>query len=204
MKIPATTRLASALTVLAAVGCGPSITSERDESIPIPAGATVAFAGAASEGEKHLDPAVSNDIMHRRIQAALKKELAAHGFTAAADPAKADFVIRYFVGVQQHTDYVTTTTGVGYGPGWGGYGGWGYGYGWGWGYGGYGGGVATTTTQPVTVQDASFVVDLVDHKTGNTAWRGVWQGDPPKQAPSQERIDAGMAKVFKTFPVVGK
>ena len=93
-------------------GCGPSITSERDDTIPVPAGATVAFAGAASEGEKNVDPAVQNDIVHRRIQTAIKKQLVAHGFTAAEDPAKADFLVRYYVGMQQHTEYVTTTTGV--------------------------------------------------------------------------------------------
>ena len=202
MKLPLTS---AALGLLAstALGCGPSISSERDETIPVPAGATVAFAGASSEGEKNIDPAVQNDIVHRRIQTAIKKQLVAHGFTAAADPAKADFLVRYYVGMQQHTEYVTTTTGVGYGPGWGGYG-WGYGYGWGWGYGGYGGGMATTTTQPVTVADASFVIDLVDHKTGHTAWRGIWQGEPPKQAPSQEQLDASAAKLFKSMPYVGK
>lgn len=197
-------RIATVLAALAAVGCGPSISSERDDTIPIPAGSTVAFAGSSAEGQQHLDPTVGNDIVHRRIQTAIAKQLTAHGFKIVDDAATATFTVRYFVGVQQHTDYVTTTTGVGYGPGWGGYGGWGYGYGWGWGYGGYGGGMATTTTQPVTVQDASFVVDLVDHKTGNTAWRGVWQGDPPKEAPSQERLDAGAAKIFKSMPVVGK
>lgn len=195
----------AALAVLGAAltACGPSITTEKDESIVVPAGATVAFAGAASEGEKNVDPSVQNDIVHRRIQTAIKKQLVAHGFKPAEDPAKADFLVRYYVGVQQHTEYVTTTTGVGYGPGWGGYG-WGYGYGWGWGYGGYGGGMATTTTAPVTVADASFVIDLIDHKTGNTAWRGVWQGDPPKQAPSQEQLDASAAKMFKTMQYAGK
>lgn len=191
--------IACGLLGLAAAGCGPSISSERDDTIPVPAGATVAFAGSASEGEKNVDPSVQNDIVHRRIQAAIKKQLAAHGFTAAKDPESADFLVRYYVGVQQHTEYVTTTTGVGYGPAWGGYG-WGYGYGWGWG----GGGMATTTTAPVTVADASFVVDLLDRKSGQTAWRGVWQGDPPKQAPSQEQLDASAARLFHNMPYAGK
>ena len=73
------------------------------------------------------------------------------------------------------------------------------GYGWGAGW-GYGGGI--TTTQAVNTTDASFVVDLVDEKSGNTAWRGIWQGTPGPKAPSEDQVNTTMAKIFKTLPKV--
>ncbi len=183
-----------AVTALAGVAaCGPSISSDSDPTIPVPKGATVAFVGGRSEGGQNLDPAVQNDIVHRRIQTAIMQQLTDKGFRVVENPEEADFVVRYFVGVQKNTEYVTTTTGVA-GPAWGGYG-WGYGYGWGWGWGG-----GVTTTQPVTTTDASFVVDLVQRTTGRTAWRGIWQGTPGKQAPSQEQVNAAATKIFKSAP----
>jgi len=54
----------------------------------------------------------------------------------------------------------------------------------------------------VNTTDASFVVDLVDEKSGNTAWRGIWQGSPGPKAPSEDQVNTTMAKIFKTLPKV--
>jgi len=192
--------IATAAGILVAVGCGgPAISSDRDGTIPIPAGATVTFEGGTVEGPQQVDPAVQNDIVHRRIQLAIVAQLQAKGYKVVDSGANATFRTRYFVGIKKDTDYITTTTGMAapyYSP-------WGYGYGYGWGgYGGYGYGGAVTSTQAVTTTDVSFVVDLVDEKTGNTAWRGVWQGTPGHNAPTQEQINMTMAKIFATAPKV--
>jgi len=177
--------------------CGPTISSDRDSTIPIPAGSTVEFEGGTVEGARQVDPAVQNNIVHRRIQLAIVSQLQQKGYTLVDSNQTATFRVRYFVGIKQNTEYVTTTTGVAspyYGP-------WGYGYGYGWGAGwGYGGGI--TTTQAVNTTDASFVVDLVDEKSGNTAWRGIWQGSPGPKAPSEDQVNTTMAKIFKTLPKV--
>ena len=186
---------AAGLAIIAA--CGPTISSDRDSTIPIPAGATVEFEGGSVEGPQQVDPAVQNNIVHRRIQLAIVSQLQQKGYTLVDSNQAATFRVRYFVGIKQNTEYVTTTTGVAspyYGP-------WGYGYGYGWGAGwGYGGGI--TTTQAVNTTDASFVVDLVDEKSGNTAWRGIWQGSPGPKAPSEDQVNTTMAKIFKTLPKV--
>jgi hypothetical protein len=186
---------AAGLALIAA--CGPSISSDRDSTIPIPAGATVEFEGGTVDGPQQVDPAVQNNIVHRRIQLAIVSQLQQKGYTLVDSNQAATFRVRYFVGIKQNTEYVTTTTGVVspyYGP-------WGYGYGYGWGAGwGYGGGI--TTTQAVNTTDASFVVDLVDEKSGNTAWRGIWQGSPGPKAPSEDQINVTMAKIFATLPKV--
>src|SRR4029450_3644398 len=132
--------------VLAYAACAStSVTSDRDSTIPIPKAAKVTFVGGTDA--TGVDPAVRNDIVHQRIHTAIIKELQAKGFQMD-DEASADFLIRYFVGVKQSTEYVSTTTGM--------TGGWGYGYGWGW-----GGGYATTTTTPGTGRGAKCVGDLV-------------------------------------------
>lgn len=186
---------AAGLATIAA--CGPSISSDRDSTIPIPAGATVEFEGGSVEGPQQVDPAVQNSIVHRRIQLAIIAELQRKGYKIVDSAQAATFRVRYFVGIKQNTEYVTTTTGVVspyYGP-------WGYGYGYGWGPGwGYGGGI--TTTQAVNTTDASFVVDLQDEKSGNTAWRGIWQGSPGPKPPTEDQINTTMAKIFATCPKV--
>lgn len=186
--------------MVAAACSPPTITSDRNPDIPIPAGATVVFAGATSEGDTQVDPAISNDIMHERIQNAIKAQLAAKGYTVAQSESTATFGIRYYVGMKQSTSYVTTTTGVGVGgPYYGGYGPYGYGYGWG----GYGyGGMATSTTSPVTSTNVSFVVDLVDMKSGKTAWRGVYQGEAASKPPTDDQLKKKADAIFKTLPPV--
>jgi hypothetical protein len=187
--------LATAAGIVTVAACGPTISSDRDATIPIPAGATVEFEGGTVEGPQQVDPATRNDIVHRRIQLAIVAQLQAKGYKMVDSTQDATFRVRYFVGIKKNTEYVTTTTGVAYSP-------WGYGYGYGWGGGAYGWGGGVTTTQPVTTTDVSFVVDLVDEKTGNTAWRGIWQGTPGPKAPSQDQINTTMAKIFSTAPKV--
>jgi Domain of unknown function (DUF4136) len=193
------TRLPLAATLLAVAACSPpSITSERNPDVPIPAKATVAFRGATSEGTTQVDPAVGNDIIHSRIQKAVMAQLTKKGYTVVDSSQASTFNVRYYVGVKQSTGYQTVTTGVGYaGPYYGGYGGYGYGYGWG----GYGG-MATTTTTPYTTTNVSFVVDLADAATGKTAWRGIYNGEAQQSAPSDSRLNSLATSIFSTLPKV--
>jgi len=194
-------RLALAAGLLAAAACSPPlITSDRDPTIPIPAGATVAFHGATSEGSTQVTPGVSNDIMHSRIQQAIIAQLKAKGFTMVDSSQPSTFTVRYYVGMKQNTSYVTTTSGVSMGsPYYGGYGAYGYGYGWG-GYGGYSSGVSTTS--PVTTTNVSFVVDLGDVATGKTAWRGIYQGEASSSPPTDAQLKQKADAIFKTLPAV--
>lgn len=192
-----------ALALLAA--CGPKITYDLDRSVVIPRGAKVAFLGGATEGSGRVDPNIQNDIVHRRIQDAIVQQLKAKGYRIVDSIAGPEFIVRYFAGIHQNTSLVTTTTGMGMGgmgmmgPGWG------PGWGWGWGMGGMGMGMGgmgmgVSTTSPVTTTEVQFVVDLVTYPAGRTAWRGVWQGDPGNRAPSQEKIDAAMQRIFRGLP----
>jgi hypothetical protein len=176
----------AALMVLAA-GCGPTITSDRDESLPIPQGATYVWHGGADMSQQQVDPNIQNDIVHQRIQNAINSQMAAKGFVRSTDSASAYFAVRYYVALQRTTELVTTTTGVGWGGGWG--------YGWGWG--GWGGGVSTTT--PVTSTDGGVVIDVLQNSDGKLVWRGQVSGQVGDKAPSTERVNQVVAEVMSTF-----
>jgi len=180
-------RLSACLLMLIAAmnlsGCSSNISHDRDETISVRAGATVAFAPGVYEGRANLDPAVANDIVHRRIDGAIINELQAKGFKLVDDPETADFVVSYIVRLRQSTRQVATTSGMSSGSPWG--------PGW---------GTGVTTVQPVTMTNASIVVDMIERSTGHTAWRGVWQGIPGNRAPTQQEIDNMMRRIFRSAP----
>jgi len=181
----------AALAVLAA-GCGPTISSDRDQSLPIPQGATYVWHGGTDLSEQQVDPNVQNDIVHQRIINAINAQMKAKGFVETTDSAAAYFAVRYYMALQKSTQLVTTTTGYG------GYYGGGYGYGWGgYGYGGYGGGISTTT--PVTSTDGGVVIDLLQNATGKLVWRGQVTGQVGSQAPSEQRVNQVTAEVMATL-----
>jgi hypothetical protein len=169
-------RGALALMVLAA-GCGPTITSDRDESLPIPQGATYVWHGGADVSQQQVDPKIQNEIVHQRIQNAINSQMKAKGFVQTTDSATAYFAVRYYVALQRTTELVTTTTGVGWG--------------------GWGGGVSTTT--PVTSTDGGVVIDVLQNSDGKLVWRGQVSGQVGDKAPSTERVNQVVAEVMATF-----
>jgi hypothetical protein len=184
-------RLFACLLILIAAmnlsGCSSNVAHDRDESISVPAGATAAFVPGIYEGSQNLDPAVANDIVHRRIEGAIVNELQAKGFKLVDDPQTADFVVSYIVRIRQSTRQVATTSGMSHssspwGPGW---------------------GTGVTTVQQVNVSNAAIVVDMIERSTGHTAWRGVWQGSPGNRAPTQQEIENVMRRIFSSAPAAG-
>jgi len=186
------------LPALLVLGCtsAPTIDTDRDYTLAIPQAPTYAWAGQ-QDVQGATDPSVNNSIVHQRIRSAVDRNMQKKGYKELSDPEKADFFIRYYLGVKKSTSYVTTTTSAGgYYPGWSG---WGYG----WGYGGYAGGVGYSTTTPVENRDAGFLMQLVDRKTGKAAWQGLVHTEAPAKSPTQERIDEGADELLKTLPPAG-
>jgi hypothetical protein len=179
-------------TALVLAACGPNIQFDRDETVPIPAGATYAYPPEDVTKQREVDPTQSNTIVQGRIQNAIDAQLAKKGYKKVYDIEQAEFVVRYFWNVKQSTELVTTTTPV-MDPymGWG----WGYGYGWGWGWGGY-----ATSTAPVTITEGTFILDLVDQDTRKLAWRATWKGEPRGRAPTQAELNDGAADLLADVP----
>jgi hypothetical protein len=178
----------AALGLLALVACGPSFSSDRDPSIPIPASATWTWAGGHPDAAAN-DQAGASDITHRRIQVAIERELAEKGYRKVADAAEANFVVRYGLALKVSTEYQTTSVATG---GYGGYG-WGYGYGY--------GGASMSTTRPVEIREGAFRLELRSRATDQTAWWGMIQdvvGDTP---PNEERIGQVVKATLKEMPV---
>lgn len=180
-------RVAAAALLVFAAGCGPTISSDRDENLPIPAGATYVWHGGADLSQAQIDPNIQNDIVHQRIQAAINAQMQKKGFVETTDSASAYFALRYYLALQQSTQLVTTTTGVG----------WGGGYGYGWGWGGWGGGISTTT--PVTSTDGGLVIDVLQNSNGKLVWRGQINGQVGNKAPSTQRVNDAVAEVMATL-----
>lgn len=188
MRIKRLLKCLSFVVAAAGLSACANITYDRDNAIAIPAGATVAFSGGRSEGRENLDPATGNDVVHRRIQSAIVTQLEASGFKLVTDAETADFVVRYFVGVQRGAappaaamNWRTAPT---------------MNSGWGW---GWGGGTVTTIT-PLDFTEVSVALDLVQRSTGRTAWRAVWRSDQAPRAPTQQEIDDAMARIFSSAP----
>jgi hypothetical protein len=181
-------QIGAALGLVTLVACGPSFTSDRDPSIPIPAAATWTWAGGAPDAATN-DQAGASDITHRRIQVAMEREMAAKGYRKVADPAEANFVVRYGLALKVSTEYQTTSTGA---AGYGGYG-WGYGYGY--------GGVSMSTTRPVEIREGAFRVELRSRATDQTAWWGMIQDVVADQPPTEERIGTIVTATMREMPV---
>lgn len=181
--------------LLAVGGCAtsPSISSERNSSVPIPAGATVQFRGQTSSNGVPANQAVTDATVHRNIQQAIVAQLTSKGYTLVDTSTNATFTVRYFLAVKTTADsYGNPGRGAG-APQISGYG---LGY----------GRTADTKLQPIAgpepVTNASFEVDLVDERAGRTAWRGVLQTEPKSSTPSQQRINDLVGKVMQTLPQV--
>lgn len=71
----------------------------------------------------------------------------------------------------------------------------GYGFG---GYGGYGGYPSSSNNT-----DGTLILDVVDTKTGNIIWQKAISGDVTNPNHLEKRINKGVKKLMKDFPVQG-
>jgi hypothetical protein len=126
-----------------------------------------------------------NDLMNRRITAAVDQWLMAKGWIPAP-PALADVAVSVHIATKER--YTLQTIYDGWPPGWG-FHGW---------------GTAITHVTPFT--EGTMVVDLFDAKTKRLVWRGIAtdtiSSDPQKNA---KRIEKAVEKMFKNkFPPATK
>jgi hypothetical protein len=131
---------------------------------------------------------VGQQLIDDRIVSAIEAELALKGFKKA--DTNQDVFIVYHVAFDKEKDIST------YSSGYGGYGA----YGWGWG-GGWAGGTATTQVRDILV--GTLVIDVVDAKKSQVAWRGMGVKEVQTQAKPEKRdksINDAVKKIFKNYP----
>jgi len=188
-------RLTALAGLLGAAACSPgAVSSERNDAVPIPSGATVAFRGATTDPGAPANPAVTNDSVHHMIRRAVTAQLRQKGYAVVDSAQPSTFSVRYYLVVKaDKVGYAPTAGGVS-GPKVGGYGAYGY---------GYGPGYANFENQPLdSMKNVTFEAALVDDKMGRTAWRGVFNAEPKTKTPSEARVNSVVAEVFKTLPKV--
>ncbi|TVL99763.1 MAG: DUF4136 domain-containing protein [Candidatus Brocadia sp. WS118] len=137
---------------------------------------------ADSEIDKN-DVLARNSLVYKRVQAAVDKELKAKGFTLQ-ESGETDFVVVAHAGVKDKMQ-IHQYGGGRYGwydPWWGPYGGY---------------------TDVSYYQEGTLVIDIVDLKSKELAWRGTGSGvvkeynNPDKM---QKDLNAAVAKVLANFP----
>jgi hypothetical protein len=158
MRISTEVRFAVAAGAAFLAACAPAVRSQRDEAIPVPQGATWAWAapdtgGPAERGDRETperpprgarargaDPTGATAIPRQRFHRALEAALEAKGFHRVNGPADADFLLTLaFLGPGgPGWAGARTAVSVGWVGGFGGRGRWGPGFGWYQPWGGFG------------------------------------------------------------------
>ena len=100
-----------------ASGCTGRVETHSDARIRVARDASYAWiapdAPAVAGEESRL---ANNPALHERIGRALDAALAAKGLRRVEDPATADFLVHYHLGIVRHREWVGDTVGGPYGP----------------------------------------------------------------------------------------
>jgi hypothetical protein len=120
------------------------------------------------------DPTQASSLVSGRIKRSIEKDLLDKGLEMV-EPTKADLLVAYHVMLQDKVS--VDTYGYRYNP---------------WGY-----------TDVNHYTEGMLVIDLVDAKTRESAWRGVANDvvkDPTGSSATQERIDLIVNKIMRQYP----
>ncbi len=145
------------------------------------------------------NPMQLSDFQKERIDDALARNLSGKGYQIVDDPAAADLLISWHLGVQDKTDvrtYETPAYGAGYGAGYGRYGGYNR-------YSMYNCWNCTNTeVRVVNYTEGTFIIDMIDPALQKSVWRSVTQsklkGNRNDDDPNE--INEAAALVLGGFP----
>lgn len=129
------------------------------------------------------DRRVHNDIVAARVKGAVDAELADKGYTLVTTGTP-DFRIGWFVSLDGRMDVAQINT----------Y----YGYGWGAWY-----GAAYGRSYPRYYEEGTLVLDIVDVRSNQLAWRGSAQTEVDRTRPESEReqlVRTAVKRVLERFP----
>jgi hypothetical protein len=170
--------LMSAILVLAGLACSTLQTSYDYDK-------TVNFSQYKTWSLKD-DGSIKNPLLFKRFEAAVTDEMTKKGLTRNDD--NPDLWVAPHTRLSKETQINTYDTG------------WGYGYGWRGGYYG-GGGMTTSTVSEIPV--GTLIVDLVDAKRKELAWRGQATDTlNPNSSPEERETNLrnAIAKMFENYP----
>jgi len=128
-----------------------------------------------------------DQILDAQVKQAVDSQMAAKGFTKAADGGKADLLLGFQLAIDREKQI------NGFADGWGGWGGWGP----------WGGGLNSFSATTSTINIGTFVLGMYDPGAKKLVWIGAAQHaiEPSKkQEKNQERLNKGAQKLLKDFP----
>jgi hypothetical protein len=139
---------------------------------------------ALKEGTKAGD-----DLVDKRIAAAIESELLAKGLTK--NDEKPDMFVVYHMAFDKQQSMTAYNTGAGYGP-----------YAWRW-----RGGFGTTDIRVDEILIGTLVVDMADANKQELVWRGMGVKEVDVQAKPEKRdknIGKAVQKILKNYPPKAK
>jgi hypothetical protein len=184
---------AAAIALSACESPGGKVSVLSGNSAAVQPGATYAWSPTGQAGSG--DPRVDNDIVRERIKTAIDTNLAAKGFRQA-DPATAQLLVSYHVGLQNKTDTQVSSFGppVGGGVACGRRGCIG-GYGW-----GMYGAPQDIDVRHIDYTEGTMMLDLTNRSSGKLAWRATSQKRVDKGDVDQAGLNAVVADMVKSLP----
>jgi hypothetical protein len=176
----------SAVLVLSACETPAKVSVLQAANASITPGATYAWAPTAQGGTGQGDPRIDNEIIRERIRTAINTNLGAKGYQLVSDPASAQLLVAYYVGIQPGTDYLVDS----YGPSV-------YGYGW-----GYYGAPSNIDVRAINYVDGTLILDLKDRASGQLAWRATSQKRINEGDGAQDKLNRLVADMVVSLPGV--
>lgn len=140
------------------------------------------YAWIPRSGQGPTDPLIDNDLLEKRVRAAVDAELQATGYLRT-DSTTVDFRVNYFVVVRPRTEVYAYPT---------------Y-YGWGWGWGWWGG----TSVYVDQYDENILVLDIVDAPSNSLIWRGsavVQLRDASTPEELTDRVNGAVHAMLEQFP----
>ena len=143
----------------------------------------------AADGDPRVD---DNPLLHQRIHTAIDAGLQTAGYTMAG-PAEADFLISYYITIDDMTSVTYINNYWGYGPGWGSR------------YHHTRPGFYPVYSQPVVFEyeQGTLVLDIIQPEGRKLVWRGVASRELDYSASPearQERLDKTIDAILANFP----
>lgn len=137
------------------------------------------------------NPMYSSTYSRQRIQRAFDEALNGKGLVR--ETKNPDFLLQFHTYTQRvRRNYYGGYPMMGYpAMGWGR-------FGWGMPYGGYGYGGFPSSTRST---DGTLILDVVDAKTGEIVWQRAISGDVTNPNNLDKRINKGVRKLMKSFPI---
>lgn len=145
------------------------------------------YAWAPTPATTNADPRIANDIIQERLKTAIDTALAAKGFRRVADPASAQLLVSYHVGLENRQETRVSSFG---GPTWCGVRGCAWGL--------YG--PPMVDVDNVQYTEGTMLLDLTDRATGKLAWRAMSQRRVDRGDAAQSELNAIVADMTRSLP----